>query len=604
MPFSATHDGEGVKFRIWAPGTDNAQVKLFRPQGDDLRLPMEKQEDGFFSLSTNEATTGSLYLFDFGGGRVYPDPASRRQPEGIHGPSEVVDPCAFDWQDTDWHGRPWNETIIYELHVGTFSEGRDFGGVQRRLDHLQKLGVTALEIMPVAKGPGTRGWGYDGTYLFAPETSYGTPEDLKRLIQAAHQRDMQVFLDVVYNHFGPEGNYIGQYAPQFFTARHKTPWGDAINYDQPGSEVVREFYCHNALYWLEEYRFDGLRFDAIHTIKDDSKTHIFDELTGRIHELARRLNRHIHLIAENEDNGASLLSHDAAGVPQRFTAQWNDDFHHPLHALMTQENDAFFEDYAEDPVTMLGKSLTEGFVFQGQASKFRKGKPRGEPTTGLHLAAFINFLQNHDQIGNRPFGERLISLMPEAPLRAVLAVLLLTPSIPMLFMGEEWGSRQPFPYFCDFGPELSEIVRTSRIKEFAIGSAFESEEAKARIPDPTARETFDQAILDWAHVEIEPYRSWFAYYRKLIALRSIEIVPLMDRLAIGGATVKVKGKVLLVKWPLIEGGTLVLEANLGEKPHKLPEPYPVNRQLIFATQPASAASILPGWSVVVGVDKA
>ena len=602
MPFSATQDGEGIQFRIWAPGADNAQVKIFKPQGNDLRLPMEKQDNGFFSLTTPEATTGSLYLFDFGGGKVYPDPASRRQPEGIHGPSEVIDPCAFDWQDYDWHGRPWNETIIYELHVGTFSEGKDFGGVQRRLDHLQKLGVTALEIMPVAKGPGTRGWGYDGTYLFAPETGYGTPEDLKRLIQAAHQRDMMVFLDVVYNHFGPEGNYIGQYAPQFFTAKHKTPWGDAINFDQPGSEVVREFYCHNALYWLEEYRFDGLRFDAIHTIKDNSERHIFDELTARVHELAARQHRQIHLIAENEDNGASLLTRTATGQPERFTAQWNDDFHHPLHALMTQETDAFFEDYAADPVTMLGKSLTEGFVFQGEASKFRKGKPRGEPTKGLPLPAFINFLQNHDQIGNRPFGERLISLMPEPPLRAVLAVLLLTPSIPMLFMGEEWGSTQPFPYFCDFGPELSEIVRTSRIKEFALGKAFETEEAKARIPDPTARDTYDRAILDWSQVNAPRHASWFTYYRKLIALRLIEIAPLLERLATEGATAVVKDKLLLVKWPLIEGGALVLEANLGDTPVGVPEPYPETRQLIFASHPERVAEMLPGWSVMVGVD--
>ncbi len=604
MPFSATHDGDGIKFRIWAPSAETAQVKLFRQQGNDLHLPMAKQDDGFFSLTTPEANTGSLYLFDFGKGKVYPDPASRRQPEGIHGPSEVIDPCAFDWQDSDWHGRPWNETIIYELHVGTFTEGKDFGGVQRRLDHLQKLGVTALEIMPIAKGPGTRGWGYDGTYLFAPETGYGTPEDLKRLIQAAHQRDMQVFLDVVYNHFGPEGNYIGQYAPEFFTDRHKTPWGDAINYDQPGSEIVREFYCHNALYWLEEYRFDGLRFDAIHAIRDEGETYIFDELTARVRDLARRDNRHIHLIAENEDNGASLLKRDASGAPERFTAQWNDDFHHPLHALMTQETDTFFEDYAAHPIALLGKSLTEGFVFQGQASKFRKGKPRGEPTAGLPLTAFINFLQNHDQIGNRPFGERLISLMPAAPLRAVLAILLLSPSIPMLFMGEEWGSTQPFPYFCDFGPELSEIVRASRIKEFAVGSAFESDEAKARIPDPTARDTFDRAILDWAHVDTEPHRTWFAYYRKLIALRSIEIVPLIDRIIIDAPSATVQDKVLLVRWPLAGGGALVLEANLSETPHKLPEPYPENRQLIFATEPARVASILPGWSVVVGVDLA
>ncbi len=603
MPFSASFEGEGVRFRIWAPGTEKVSLKLFKPQGNDLHLPMEKLDNGFFGLTTAEAATGSLYLFDFGEGKVYPDPASRRQPEGIHGPSEVVDPCAFDWHDNNWLGRPWNEAIIYELHVGTFSQNRDFGGIERHLDHLQKLGVTALELMPIAKGPGQRGWGYDGTYLFAPETGYGTPEDLKHLVQAAHQRDMMVFLDVVYNHFGPEGNYIGQYAQAMFTDKHKTPWGDAINFDQPGSDVVRDFYCHNALYWLEEYRLDGLRFDAIHTIHDTSSIGFFDELTDRVQELAQRQNRHIHLIAENEDNGASLLTRNA-GQPDFFTAQWNDDFHHPLHALMTGEHETFMKDYAENPVAMLGKSLTEGFVYQGQPSSFRKGKPRGQPTTGIPLAAFINFLQNHDQIGNRPFGERLISLVPEVPLKAALAILLLTPSPPMLFMGEEWGCTQPFPYFCDFGPELSELVRTSRVKEFALGSAFESEESRARIPDPTARETFDRAVLDWSRINDEPYRTWFAYYRKLIALRSIELAPLLDKLVVNGATVEVMKFRLAVRWPLTDGRALVLQANLSNDPVDLPAPYPENRTLIFASHPQAITINLPAWSVMVGVDTA
>ena len=290
LPFGAALRPDGVTaFAIWAPGKTEGALKLYRPDGD-LCLPMQRSDDGWFRVETDQAKAGSLYAYDFGDGIDYPDPASRRQPEGVHGPSEVVDPAAYDWQDGGWRGRPWRDAIVYELHIGTFSPTGDYAGIEAKLDYLADLGVTVIELMPIAAFPGDRGWGYDGAYMFAPQVTYGPPDALKRLIDAAHARGLMVFLDVVYNHFGPEGTYIGAYAPAFFTAKHKTPWGEGINFDQEGSATVREFYWHNVLYWLEEYRFDGLRCDAVHAIADDSKTvHIFDELTRcGSHDLAQR----------------------------------------------------------------------------------------------------------------------------------------------------------------------------------------------------------------------------------------------------------------------------------------------------------------------------
>ena len=375
-----------------------------------------------------------------------------------------------------------------------------YKGVEGKLHHLHDLGVTAIELMPLADFAGKRNWGYDGVLPYAPDSRYGRPEDLKALVQAAHRAGLMVFLDVVYNHFGPKGNYLHAYAPQFFTERHKTPWGAAIDFSNPN---VRRFFVHNALYWLEEYRFDGLRFDAVHAIKDDSKKHILEEIREAIPA-------HKHLVLENDANQSRFLG------PGKYTAQWNDDSHHGYHVLATGESDGYYAAYADAPARHLARCLAEGYAYQGEVSPF-SGEPRGEPSGHLPPTAFVDFMQNHDQIGNRALGERLISLSEEKPLRALTAILLLAPSPPLLFMGEEWGCRQPFLFFCDFEGELGEAVRNGRREEFARFAA-----CRERIPDPLAEDTFTQCVLRWR----EQDKSWLALYKELLALRQRRIVPL------------------------------------------------------------------------------
>jgi malto-oligosyltrehalose trehalohydrolase len=368
---------------------------------------------------------------------------------------------------------------------------------------------------------------------------------------------------------------------------------------------VREFYCHNALYWLEEYRFDGLRCDAVHAIVDDSPVHIFEEIAIGVDALARREDRHIHIVAENENNVARLLERDQNNRPRRFTAQWNDDFHHNMHVILTGETDAYFVDYAPRAYELLARCLTEGFAYQGEASAFRSGKTRGENSKSIRLDAFINFLQNHDQAGNRPMGDRLITLTEPHKLRAAIAVLMLNPAPPLLFMGEEWGSTQPFPFFCDFGPELSKIIRESRIKEFAVGDKFKDEAAIAAIPDPTAEMTYESVKLDWSVIDMEPHRSWLAYYRTLLALRSIEVVPLVDRISAGTGTAHVDGTLIVVRWLLDDGAHLIMETNLGDEiKTRTPELRGAGRRIIFTTHPETVSSDFAPWSVNVFVEAA
>ena len=605
LPFGATVEADGsVRFGVWAPAKQAGYLKILGQNGEgDQLIAMERDQNGWFHLITRDARPGSLYKYDFGDDIDYPDPASRRQPQGIHGPSEVIDSNAYDWQHNEWRGRPWNEAAIYELHVGTFSDSGNYQGVIDRLDYLQQLGITAIELMPLAEGPGKRSWGYDGAYLYAPDTSYGTPDDLKRLIDAAHERGLQVFLDVVYNHFGPEGTYLNAYASHFFTDKHKTPWGAAINFDQEGSENVRQFYWHNALYWLKEYRFDGLRCDAVHAIVDDSETHIFEEIAIRVDDLAMRQNRHIHIIAENENNVAHLLERTDQNRPKRFTAQWNDDFHHNMHVILTGEKDAYYVDYADKPHERLARCLAEGFAYQGEESVFRDGKTRGENTENIPMSAFVNFLQNHDQAGNRPFGERLIVLTEEAPMRACVAVQLLGPSPPMVFMGEEWGSRQPFPYFCDFGPELSTLVREGRIKDFAVGEKFQDKSQLEKIPDPTDEATFKSAVLDWNIADQDVHRAWMDYYRLLLTVRAKEVVPLIDHLARAHGEAKVDGTVIYANWPVSGNGAITMQANLGGETHAAIKPYDPAHRVIFSTHPTHLADAdLPPWSVTVWME--
>ena len=491
-----------------------------------------------------------------------PDPASRYQPEDVHGPSEVVDAAAYVWRDTGWRGRPWHEAVVYELHIGAFTPEGTFRGAIDKLDHLVALGVTAIEIMPIGDFPGGRNWGYDGVLPYAPDSSYGRPEDLKALVEAAHARGLMVLLDVVYNHFGPEGAYIHRIAPQTFTDRHKTPWGAAINFDGPDSGPVREFAIHNALYWIEEFHLDGLRLDAVHAILDDSAKHLLEELAERVRAAAP--DRHIHLILENEENEAERLVRSENGEPRRYTAQWNDDVHHVLHVAATGETKGYYADYKGD-AEKLGRALAEGFAFQGELMPYR-GRPRGAWSADLPPTAFVAFIQNHDQIGNRAFGDRVTDFAPAEAVRAIAAVYLLLPQIPMLFMGEEWGSSRSFPFFCDFGPELADGVRQGRREEFARFPEFQDPAMRQRIPDPMAEETFASAKLDWEEIERTPHSGWLDWYRRALATRRAEIVPRLTAIRAGGRYEVLGDGAVVVRWQLGGGDTLMLAANLVETP--------------------------------------
>jgi malto-oligosyltrehalose trehalohydrolase len=549
MPFGAELHEDGVDFRIWAPSMTRATVVV-----DGEPHAMTHREDGWFTTRIARARAGSRYAFTFPGLEApIPDPASRFQPDGVHAPSEVVDPTEYTWREA-WRGRPWEEIVVYELHVGTFSPEGTYAGALRRLDDLVAAGVTAIELMPLAQPAGERNWGYDGVLPFAPQRAYGTPNELKALIDGAHARGLCVYLDVVYNHFGPEGNYLPAIAKPIFTDRHHTPWGAAINYDGPGSSTVRELVVQNALYWLREYRFDGLRLDAVHEIRDDSPHHVLTELATRVRASVEH-DRHIHLVLENDANEASRLD--------VYDAQWNDDAHHAYHVCVTGERDGYYGDYADAPARRLARALCEGFADQGEASPHRGGKPRGEPSADLPATAFVDFLQNHDQIGNRAFGERLSALAPREAVRAATAVLLLAPAIPLLFMGEEWEASTPFLFFSDFGPDLARAVTEGRRKEFAAWPAFADPATRERIPDPQDPQTMRASALRWDEREAEPHASALALHRELLALRARAIVPHLASGAHGERWDVDDNGTLHVRWRFGDGARLALDARFA-----------------------------------------
>jgi len=596
--------GGTARFRLWAPALQSLSL-LAVPSGKSQ--PMLRSADGWFELTTDLVQTGGSYLFQLADGQRVPDPAARAQRRDVHGPSRLIDAKAYEWTCAQWRGRPWEEAVIYELHPGTFTAEGTFAGIESKLDELVKLGVTVVELMPVAQFSGTRGWGYDGVLLYAPHMAYGGPEQLKHLIDAAHARGLMVFLDVVYNHFGPDGNYLHTYAPDFFHHDRHTPWGVAIAYDRA---PVRAFFIENALYWLEEYRFDGLRLDAIDQIHDDSTPSILEEIATTVH--GRITDRHVHLTTEDDRNVTFLLER-ADGVPKLYTGEWNDDFHHAAHVIATGESDGYYADYTVGPVPRLARALAEGFIYQGEPSRFRDGAPRGAPSAGLPPLAFIDCLQNHDQVGNRAFGERLESLAAPQAVEALTAVLLLSPSIPLLFMGEEWGETHPFCFFTDFHGELARQVREGRRNEFRRWSAFGDPKNRERIPDPNALTTFEASKLDWNEPAQSPHRERLALVKRLIEIRAREICP---RLAgIEGKAGKVLGANdggLAVAWRLGDGSELFLFAGLGDAEWKVPESLPRSRsavgQLIYETAAECDAALqsgtLPPWSVVVRIGKA
>jgi len=569
MPFGPRLlDEGGAEFRLFAPTAKTVDLCLYLKDNESITA-MKPAEEGWFKLTVPEARPGHRYHFVIDGGLRVPDPASRFQPEDVHGPSEIIDPKQFRWEDDSWKGRPWSEAIIYEMHLGTFSPEGTYEGLGAKLDHLQELGITAIEILPLSDFPGKFGWGYDGVLPYAPDSIYGRPEDLKYLINEAHKRGLMVYLDVVYNHFGPEGNYLYVYAKSFFSKRHHTPWGNGINFDEKQSDVVRQFVVNNVLFWLEEYRFDGLRFDAVDTILDDSKKHILNEIAENVRTRYKG-EREIHLILENGDNTAKLLDGGQGDYEDRFNAQWNDDIHHAMHVLATGETSGYYEDYADEmshasAIEHLGKCLAEGFAYQGEKSAFRDGKLRGTDSKNTPSGAFISFIQNHDQIGNRALGERITALAGIDEVSAMIAIFLLAPSPPMLFMGEEWGASTPFVWFADFGDDLADKVREGRLKEFGKFADFKNPERRKLIPDPCSMETFYKCKLNWDELWQPEHREWLEFYRRLIALRKHAIVPIIDKIDTARSRWTITEEGLLeVRWPLETGEELKLLANLSD----------------------------------------
>ncbi|MDP1542770.1 MAG: malto-oligosyltrehalose trehalohydrolase [Polycyclovorans sp.] len=552
LPFGAHHLGDGLtRFRFWAPA--QAQILLevegFRP------CLMRKGSDGIHEVEV-PCTPGAHYRYRLDNSLGVPDPCSRAQTGGVHGSSVVVDPLAYEWRHPDWRGRPWHETVIYELHAGVCG---GYAQVMKQLPELVELGVTAIELMPIAQFPGQRNWGYDGALPFAPQSSYGTPEQLKCLVDTAHGLGLQMFLDVVYNHFGPEGCYLHHYAPQFFRADRVTPWGPAIDFRQVH---VRDFFTHNVLYWLEEYRFDGLRFDAVHQMED----------CGWLREIAESVRlrfsgqRHVHLMLENEAYDMPLLRRSAASG---YDAQWNDDFHNAVHVLLTHEDEGYYRNFSEAPAHRLAQCLAEKPAFP------RGGPVAGDgveerPAPGVPPQAFVSFLQNHDQVGNRAFGERLIMLAEPEALHAALALLLLSPQIPLIFMGEEWGSRDPFLFFTDHPPALARAVREGRRNEFRQFSSFLAHDLD--VPDPNDPASFIASVPTPSHVEDIVSRQWRERYRTLLALRHRHIIPrLQDPRTQQGARTAVLGVEVIgsaavrARWRLGDARELCITVNLADE---------------------------------------
>ncbi len=506
--------GVGTDFYLWAPDARWVDIELISPAGEVARAALAPQDDGLFCFSASHVGPGWHYWYvaDYGG--PFPDPASRRQSE-THGPSEVIDP-GYVWTDESWRGPVWSEAVIYELHVGAFTAEGTFGGVCSRLDYLQDLGVSAIELMPVAHFPGRRNWGYDGTFLFAPAAPYGRATDLKRLIDECHAREIGVILDVVYNHFGPDGNYLWPLSRPFFRCDERTPWGESINIEHP---VVAAFFRENVRHWIEDYHFDGLRFDAVHALHWACRHAFLRDLQHAARNAAPE--RRLFLVLENVDNESELLRESAEGA---FDAQWSDDFHHALYVLLTGDCSGHYQDYTACEEA-LERAIVAGFALQGKYSSWRR-RSVGSPTTGLTLDHFVYFLQNHDLVGNRAHGERLHQLLPRDRHRAAVAFCLFLPGIPMLFMGEEFAASTPFYFFTDHEQELGEQVRAGRLRDHAAYLDWSEASSRGAIPHPQVEETFSASRLDWRQRECD--EAMLALYRRLLALRA-RYLPRVDR---------------------------------------------------------------------------
>ncbi|NJK82143.1 MAG: malto-oligosyltrehalose trehalohydrolase [Chloroflexaceae bacterium] len=512
MPIGALPDAHGTRFRVWAANAQQTvAVLLYEGTNVVATHQLSPEGNGYFSAYIAGIRPGTRYMYRIDEHDPRPDPASRAQPDSVHGPSSVVDLAAFHWTDQHWHGLPLEDLIIYELHVGTFTPAGTFGAIMARLDYLRGLGVTAIELMPVADFPGDRNWGYDGVNLFAPARTYGGAVALQRLVNAAHERGMAVLLDVVYNHLGPDGNYLRQFSESYFTSRHHTPWGEALNVDGDDSRPVRDYFIANACSWAHEYHIDGLRLDATHAIIDDSPKHLLQEMTEHLHATLPN-ERHFVLIAENEHNDPRIIrriSENGYGLD----GQWADDFHHQVRVALTGQREGYFADY-DGSAADLAATIQQGWFYTGQYAP-SMDKPRGKPADDVPLPRFVYCIQNHDQIGNRAFGERLSHDLNPAAYRAASVLLLCCPETPLLFMGQEWAASTPFLFFTDHNPELGRLVTEGRRAEFAYFEAF----AGAQVPDPQAHATFARSKLRWQEVSQPFHNGVLNMYRQLITLR-------------------------------------------------------------------------------------
>lgn len=582
-------------FRVWAPNAHETELVL-----DDERRPMEPQPGGWWALVVPEAEPGVDYAYSLDGGPPLPDPRSRWQPHGVHGPSRLVDLDAFVWGDARWNAPPLRRAVIYELHVGAFTPEGTFNGVVGKLDYLRGLGVTHVELMPVAQFPGRHGWGYDGVDLYAPHQAYGGPAGLQRLVNACHQKGIAVLLDVVYNHLGPDGNYLAQFGP-YFTDRYRTPWGEAVNLDGPGSHEVRRFFIDNALMWLRDYHVDGLRLDAIHALTDHSAVHFLTQLGEEVAALEQELGRRLVLIAESDLNDPRVVRPVAAGG-YGLCAQWSDDFHHALHTVLTGEQAGYYADFGA--LADLATALQRAYVYAGQFSTFRN-RPHGAPPTtvaggrDLRLLPgdrFVGYLQNHDQVGNRALGERISHLVDAERVKVGAALMLTAPFVPLLFQGEEWGASSPFLYFVDHEAEaLAEAVRTGRQREFARFGWLPEQ-----VPDPQDEATFRRAKLDWDEWQRDPHQGLMAWYRRLIRLRREH--PALREYHLATVQVDFNEE---ARWLVLHRPPLAVVCNLADEPQTIPLPDADGYRLLLSSQrngdrpPASDGVTLPGPSVAI-----
>lgn len=599
MRWGAQLTANGVRFRLFAPAfRDGPGAVLLVMDHAPEPVPMHSLGDGWFEIVSSEAHAGTLYRFRLPDGNVVADPASRFQPNDVQGASEVIDPGTYLWQKADWSGRPWGEAVLYELHVGTFTPEGTLQAAKTRLGHLAALGVTAIELMCLTDFPGTRSWGYDGVLLFAPDSAYGRPEDLKTFIDAAHEHGMMVILDVVWNHFGPEGNDLPRCFPQIFSHQHKTAWGSGLDFDGPGCAEVRGLILDNALYWIEEFRADGLRLDAAHEMHDDSSKHILDELAERLRAFAdaQTSPRLVHLILETEDTVSSRLARTAEAAETAYSAQWNHAIDHLLGAAMAGECSAHDPENTHE-IEEIGKALADGFVAGANCSA-EDSKVLVPPT------AFVSFIQTHDLIGNRPFGDRIHSLAAPEAVRAIAAVYLLAPQVPMIFMGEEWAASTPFPYFCDFHGELADAVRKGRCEEMSKSGQLSEDELK-RVPDPGAESTFRSAQLRWDELDAEPHRSQLDWYRRVLTARREQVIPRLGTLTQACGSYEVLSPAMVcVHWTLGKKATMHLAANFSQRNSP---PFSVPGDVLWlegSEEPTDAGQIcLRPWSIRWSVEQ-